>query len=206
MQDTMIRTEHRDQPSPAVTALLGAAAGAVGTFALDRADWWMWDHEDPAARRQTTAVRPGGEPPADALVSQVEDLTGAEIDADTHHALGQATHYAIGIGPAIAYALFRDKLPGRGVPRGLMYGGALFLLQDEALNSVTGLGAKPTAYPWQAHARGLVAHLVYGVATELALNAAEKAVKKRRAALPSPAPLSAIIRMSPPAQKPRPSA
>lgn len=179
MEDTSLRDEHNDQPSLAVTALLGAAAGAVGTFALDRADWWMWDHEDPAARRRTTAVRPNGEPPADALVTKVERLAGAETDAKTHRALGQVTHYAIGIGPAVAYALFRDRLPARGVPRGLMYGGALFLLQDEALNSVTGLGAKPTAYPWQAHARGLVAHLVYGVAAELALNAAEQAMKKR---------------------------
>lgn len=182
MQDVMERPDEARQRSPLVTAVMGAAAGAVGTMALDKADWWMWDHEDADARNRTQSVRPNGEPPADVLVSRLEDATGAETDESTHRKLGFATHYAIGIGPAVAYALFRDKLPGRGVPRGLLYGGALFLMQDEALNSVTGLGAKPTAYPWQAHARGLVAHLVYGVATELALNAAEKMMKQASSA------------------------
>ena len=56
----------------------------------------------------------------------------------------------------------------------MLYGAGLFALQDEGLNSVTGLGAKPQDYPWQAHARGLVAHLVYGIVTELALSAIEK--------------------------------
>jgi len=51
-------------------------------------------------------------------------------------------------------------------------------MQDEVLNTVTGLGARPQRYPWQAHARGLVAHIVYGVATELVLNLVENAVQK----------------------------
>jgi hypothetical protein len=42
----------------------------------------------------------------------------------------------------------------------------LFLVQDEAVNAATGLSARPGQYPWQAHARGLVAHLVYGLVTD----------------------------------------
>ncbi len=178
MQDVIERQDGAEQQSPVVKALMGAAAGAIGTVALDSADWFLWNREDPSAKRRTEAVRPKGEPPADALVSRAEEASGTHTDKRTHGALGQATHYAIGIMPALGYALLRDRLPGRGVPRGLMYGGALFLMQDEVLNSVTGLGAKPTAYPWQAHARGLVAHLVYGLTTELALNAAEKVLKR----------------------------
>ena len=56
-----------------------------------------------------------------------------------------------------------------------MFGLGLWLLQDEVLNSVTGLGAKPQEYPWQAHARGLAAHLAYGVVTELALGVVDRA-------------------------------
>ena len=44
-------------------------------------------------------------------------------------------------------------------------------MQDEALNAITGLSARPGQYPWQAHARGLVAHVVYGLVTDIALNA-----------------------------------
>lgn len=152
----------------------GFAAGALGVWALDRLDWFMWDREDPQVRARTTAVRPKGEPPAQALVSKMEDATGKHLEPGTHEAASQVVHYSIGIAPAIGYALLRDKLPMNGVARGALYGAGLFLTQDEVLNTVTGLGAKPQDYPWQAHARGIVAHAVYGIVTELALVAMDQ--------------------------------
>ena len=160
--------------NPAVTAAMGMVAGAIGVWALDRADYFMWNREDPETRAATRAVRPHGEPPAGVLVSEVEEASGHALDEAQHEAAQTAVHYAIGIGPAAGYALVRDKLPGRGPARGLLYGLGVFLLQDEGLNAVTRLGADPRDYPWQAHGRGLVAHLVYGLTTELALNAMER--------------------------------
>lgn len=184
MQDTLERPATNERQDGAAerlsTALICAAAGAVGTVALDRVDWFLFDREGEESKRRTKAVRPNGEPPADVLVTRVAEAVGADVDPATHQKLGVATHYAIGIAPAVAYALFRDKLPVQGVPRGLLYGFALWLLQDEVTNTVTGLGAKPQDYPWQAHARGLAAHLAYGVTTELALNAAEKALSRSK--------------------------
>ncbi len=176
-----------ENPNNVLTAIAGAAAGAVGVWALDRVDWFLWNHEDKGARAQTTTVRPGGEPPAQALVTKVEKATGKALSPETHETVSRAVHYSIGIAPAIGYALLRDKLPGSGVARGALYGTGVFLLQDEVLNTITGLGAKPQRYPWQAHARGLVAHIVYGVATELVLNLVDNAVRKR-------APASALNR------------
>jgi uncharacterized membrane protein YagU involved in acid resistance len=161
------------------TALLGAAAGIVGVVVLDRVDWFLFDREDAATRERTKQVRPEGKPPADVLVERVSDAVGTEPDETRKQTLGQVTHYAIGTAPAVAYALLRDKLPGQGVPRGLLFGLGLFLTQDEVLNTVTGLGAKPQDYPWQDHARGLAAHLAFGVATEFALTAAEKKLARR---------------------------
>lgn len=152
------------------TAFMGAAAGAIGVWALDRVDWFMWNRESDDTRRQTVAARPGGEPPAQAIVSRVADASGGHLSRASHETASQAVHYAIGTGPAVGYALMRDKLPGRGVVRGAAYGAALFVSQDEILNTITGLGGKPTDYPWTAHARGIVAHTVYGVVTELMLN------------------------------------
>ena len=174
MQDTLERTRQEERLPVLATALVGAAAGAVGTAALDSLDWYLWDREDPASKQRTEAVRPCGEPPADVLVGRIEDALGADIDQQTHQKRGAAMHYAIGIAPAVGYALVRDKLPVGGVARGALFGLGLWLFQDEVLNSVTGLGAKPQDYPWQAHARGLAAHLAYGVATELALEAADR--------------------------------
>ena len=172
-------TEDIGDESPAfATATRGLMAGAIGTWALDRADWLMWDHEDGEARQQTVNARPNGEPPAHVVASKAERLLGLEPGDGQHAAAGQAVHFAIGIAPAIAYAFLRDRLPGRGVARGLLFGGSMFLVQDELMNSVSGLGGKPRDYPWQAHARGLAAHLIYGLVTELTLNAMEKSAAR----------------------------
>ncbi len=159
--------------------LMGTAAGAIGVWALDRVDWFMWNHQSEEARSRTTSVRPGGEPPAHVMVSKIEQMFDLTPTPEQHELAGLATHYGIGIAPAVVYALVRDKLPGEGPIRGLLYGLGLFVLQDEVVNSASGLAAKPQAYPWQAHARGLIAHLVYGVATETVLNLMEKSLKPR---------------------------
>lgn len=171
-------TADDDAGNSAMMALAGAAAGAFGVWALDRVDWFLWNHEDERSRARTTAVRPGGEPPAQALVTKVEGATGNRLSAEAHETTAQVVHYSIGIAPAVGYALVRDKIPVQGVGRGALYGVGLFLMQDEVMNTVTGLGNKPQLYPWQAHARGLVAHIVYGVATEIALGLLVDVVRK----------------------------
>lgn len=45
------------------------------------------------------------------------------------------------------------------------------LVVDEGANTALGLTAPPHEWPWQAHARGLAAHLVYGTALGLLLAA-----------------------------------
>ena len=159
--------------NPALTAAMGMVAGAIGVWALDRVDYFMWNREDPETRARTKAVRPHSEPPAGVMVTELELASGRALGGEEHEAAQTAVHYAIGIGPAAGYALVRDQLPG-GPARGLLYGLGVFLLQDEGINAVTRLGADPRDYPWQAHARGLVSHLVYGLTTELALTAMDR--------------------------------
>lgn len=159
--------------NPALTAAMGMVAGAIGVWALDRTDWFMWNREKPETRAKTRSVRPHGEPPAGVVVTELEEASGRSLDDSRHDAAQTAVHYAIGVGPAAAYALVRDEMPG-GPARGLLYGLGVFLLQDEGINAVTRLGANPRDYPWQDHARGLVSHLVYGLTTELALTAMDR--------------------------------
>lgn len=146
--------------------LAGALAGAIGVWALDRVDWFNYRREGLASRLQTRYARPGGEAPAHVAARRIEHAIGAEPSAARHHAAGMAVHYAIGIGPAIAYAVLRERLPALRAGGGAAFGAALFALQDELLNTVTGLGGDPRDYPWQAHARGAIAHVVYGIVTE----------------------------------------
>lgn len=167
--------------------LLGAVAGVVGVWALDRTDGAAYRRVGPAARARTRAVRPRGEPPSHVAAAALERTVGAPLGPRGHEAAGNVVHYLIGLAPAAVYAALRPRLPRLTAGRGTLYGFALFLLQDELLNTVTGLGAKPRAYPWQAHVRGLVAHLVYGLVTEGVLRASDRRPPTTRV-LPRPVP------------------
>lgn len=63
---------------------------------------------------------------------------------------------------------------------GALYGLALFVVMDEAAAPLTGSDSGPVRYPWQAHARGLVAHLVLGIITEVLLRTTDHFWRARR--------------------------
>jgi hypothetical protein len=147
----------------------GALAGAAGVWVMDRIDWWMVEHEDPAAWQQTKAVRPNGKDPAHNMADSVSRALGGPPIPEPHPA-GIATHYAVGMLPAALYAVARPHLPGGVVSRGVALGLGMFILEDEIANPLLGSAAPPQKYPWQAHARGLVSHLVLGLVTEAALS------------------------------------
>lgn len=163
--------------SIATDMLLGAVAGAVGVWVMDQVDWFNYRHEDPEARRRTQQVRPGGEDPAHAMTGMAERAMGAELSRSQHHAASMAIHYSLGTGPGALYGALRDRVPAVGAGQGTAYGLGLFLMQDEILNAAAGFSAKPREYPWQAHARGLVAHLVYGVVTDTVLTVLQSATR-----------------------------
>ena len=155
-------------------AAIGAAAGAAAVWVMDRVDWFNFLHEDQQARRRTQAVRPGGMDPAHVVANKLAGAMGRELEPKDNNPVGTAVHYSIGIAPAAIYGALRHQVPAITAGRGSLFGLGLFLAQDEGLNALTGLSAPPGAYPWQAHARGLVAHLVYGLVLDAALNAADR--------------------------------
>ncbi len=163
-----------DTSSILADAVIGAVAGAAAVWVMDRVDWFNFEHEDPEARRRTQSVRPGGMDPAHFAVNQTTEMLGHEIEPKEYNAAGVAVHYSIGIMPGALYGVLRHKLPGLDAGRGALFGVGLFLMQDEGLNAITGLSAKPEEYPWQAHARGLVAHIVYGLALDTALRVSDR--------------------------------
>jgi hypothetical protein len=160
--------------STLVNALKGAIAGAIGVWAMDRLDWFFFEHEDPAARQRTESVRPDGLDPAHVVANRAAGAAGRSLRPAQPHPAGIAVHYALGIGPGALYGAFRDRLPATAKGQDHLYGMgmglALFAVQDEATNTLAGLAARPQDYPWQAHARGLAAHLAFGLVTNAVLN------------------------------------
>jgi len=74
----------------------------------------------------------------------------------------------------VLYALLRRRFPALRRPgSGLVYGAGFFALMDEGALTALKLTPPPGRFPWQAHARGLVGHLVLGGAVEGALAVAD---------------------------------
>ena len=169
------RTADVADDSVAADLLKGAIAGAIGVWVMDRVDWFMFRHEDPAARRRTRDVRPGGRDPAHVIAGEAARLMGVELSSPRQNPAGLGVHYSLGIMPGALYGTLRDRVPGLGAGRGLLYGLGMFVVEDELINPALGVAAGPRRYPWQAHARGLVAHLVLGFVTDGVLDILNKA-------------------------------
>lgn len=157
-----------------VGAVEGAIAGAVGTWAMDKVSTHLYELEDPATVEQEEAARVEGKDPASVAAGRLAGAVGVDPSEEQAAAAASTIHYALGVVPGAVYGAMRPHLGGSGITRGVLYGLALFLVNDEALGPALGLAAPPRAYPWQAHARGLAAHLVLGVATEAVLVTMER--------------------------------
>jgi len=151
------------------TAIRGAVAGAIGTWAMDRVTTVMYERESAEDRAREEAAWPNGKPSVPNLVDLGSRITGVRFSPRARPAVEEATHYLLGIGPGVLYALLRDRVPGLGAGRGLVFGLLLFAVNDELLNTALGLAGPPDAYPMTAHLRGLVGHVTLGVVTDVAL-------------------------------------
>ncbi|CAA9308229.1 MAG: hypothetical protein AVDCRST_MAG68-1021 [uncultured Gemmatimonadetes bacterium] len=67
------------------------------------------------------------------------------------------------------YGVLRPHVRVARAGRGLAHGAAFSLVVDEGAVPLLGFAPGPGALPWQTHARGFVGHLVFGLATEAAL-------------------------------------
>lgn len=164
---------HSGKSSALADMLIGAAAGAAAIWVMDRVDWFNLKHEDPRARARTQAVRPGGMDPAHVIADAGAHLLGRELWPRQENAVGKGVHYALGTMSGALYGLLRHKVPGLTVGGGTLFSLGMFFVQDEGLNAVAGLSAKPKDYPWQAHARGFVAHAIYGLVLNAGLKLAD---------------------------------
>jgi len=164
----------RTDGSLAAGALRGLIAGTLGVWLMDRVGGFLYRREGPAARERERAARVEGKDPAHVAAGKLAAAVGVDLSPGQPHPAGIAVHYALGAVPGALYGALRTRAEGLGAGRGLLYGLALFLVNDEVLAPALGLASGPAAYPWQAHARGLVAHLALGVATDATLDALDR--------------------------------
>jgi hypothetical protein len=152
----------------------GMVAGAGATWLMGKVTTYLYQKEDPRARKREESVRQGRTSYGTAA-EKAARLAGTSLTDDQRKRYGKAIHWALGAGAGAAYALLRDRTPAAAAAGGLLFGTAFFLLMDEGLVYALGLTPGPSEFPWQSHARGLAGHLAFGAATERALTMMEGA-------------------------------
>ncbi len=143
----------------------GAIAGAVATYVMGRITTFMYDREDRRARKQEDEARGGGTSYGTAAEKGAE-LVGSRLTSKEREQAGSAIHWALGIGAGAGYAVVRRRLAFLGSTVGTAFGTAFWAFVDEGVVPALGLTPGPLAFPWQAHARGLVGHLTFGTVTD----------------------------------------
>jgi hypothetical protein len=149
-------------------ALMGTAAGAVGTVALN-----VTTYADMAIRG-----RPSSSVPAEVagrLAAKAGlDLSGEGSDEQTvqnrKSGLGALSGYVVGLGVGTAYGLIRPRSNDRSVPvHGVWLGLAAMAGSDVP---ATALGVtNPTEWSASSWVSDVIPHLAYGLATAVAYEA-----------------------------------
>ena len=148
----------------------GAVAGGVATWLMDLVTTGLQEQQTPADAAREKAAQLDGKSSVAHLVDLVERETGFQVGDDLRPNVEMAVHYGLGVIPGAVYGATRRWIPGLGAGRGLVYGLLVFLLNDELLNTVLGLSARPDAYPLSTHLRGVVGHLALGAATDFLID------------------------------------
>lgn len=148
----------------------GAIAGAAATWLMDQVTTAMMSAQKPEVTAREEAARPNGKGAVDNLVDQIEQRSGIPMDSARRRMVTEAIHYGLGVVPGALYAVVRHRVPLVGAGGGLLFGAALWALNDEYLNTALGLAAPFGDYPTETHIRGLVGHLALGGATDSLLD------------------------------------
>ena len=163
----------RDGNGMVTDLALGAAAGLAATWVMGRVTSYMYEHEDSTAREEEDAAR-GGRTAYGVAAEKVASAARADLSDEQIQKLGSRIHWVLGMGAGAAYGVLRRRLPSADAAQGLVFGTTFWGLIDEGANTALRLTPGPTAFPWQAHVRGLAGHLVFGLVTETILDAADR--------------------------------
>ncbi len=163
----------RDGTPVLMDLALGAVAGVAATWVMNRATTFLYEREDEQARQREDAAR-GGKTAYGIAAEKATAALGIRLSDSAQRKLGTGIHWALGAGGGAAYGVLRRRVPHADAGQGLAYGAAFFAVMDEGANTALRLTPPPAAFPWQAHARGLAGHLVYGVVTDTLLDAADR--------------------------------
>jgi hypothetical protein len=157
------------RPGRVADAAIGAASGLAASWAMSAAYEPIWRAGSEETRRREKDAQAGMPPATIRAAEAAAAAVGQRIPEERKGLGGWIVHYAYGVAWGAAFALAaRAIAPRAPVASGLAFGAVLWILSDEVLVPLFRFSRAPTRYPASTHAKGLAAHLVYGVATDAA--------------------------------------
>ena len=148
----------------------GAVAGAFATWLMDLATTGFMASQTPEEDAREKAAQPNGQPSVLNMIDTATGVVGLRLEGEVRAMAANVVHYGLGVVPGALYAAVRTYVPPLRAGRGLAYGLALFVVNDEFLNTALGFAGPPEAYPLSTHVRGLVGHAVLGVVTDATID------------------------------------
>jgi hypothetical protein len=144
---------------------LSAAAGYVGTKAMEPVSMKLYELEPAEAREREDAVRPGA--PYYVAAEKLSRIFGLDLNEEQLQRLSMVFHYGLAIQWAALYPPLRRRAQWPPAAAGLATGAAMSIVADELMTPAFGFSAPNLDYPLVVHARGFAAHLVFGLAAAL---------------------------------------
>lgn len=153
---------------------IALAAGYVATKVTDRAQRALWK----ATPEYEKAREPEMEHGSSARSAAHLLCTWCRIEPTERRVslVKDCVHYGLGMAWGSVYGILRRRNHVRPVPAAFITGISLSLVIDEALNPVLGITPPAKAYPASSHIRGLLTHVIYGVAVAAAAEAMHRAL------------------------------
>lgn len=154
----------------------GALSGIIGGFALAGAAQTIYSLTSSKKIEQEKAIK--SEDPFIVLAGKLEKFTGKELDESQKKLFEQCVAATLSATAGISYALLARNWKLSWLAGGFVFGGLFWAVEDEGISPVLGLVGDNKKYPLEAHFRGFVAHIIFGIVTAGLLKAFQSGVNK----------------------------
>lgn len=148
--------------------LAGAMAGIAGGMALVGSRQMMYKLTSKRAKRREREIEPRD--PFIVLAQKLQKLTGISMTKRQEKLFEQIVLTKLSAMAGSTYLLIARKWPLGWLNGGVVFGTLFWAIEDEGIGPALGLVGDNTKYPAEAHLRGLVSHIIFGVVTAALLN------------------------------------
>jgi uncharacterized membrane protein YagU involved in acid resistance len=148
---------------------VGAIAGMLATLVTDRCEGVLTRLTPDSELEKEPDISQGSS--SGSAARMLLQQFGLPATGRPHALTKRLIHYGLGVAWGPLYCLGRRRGGLHPVVAGAVAGTSLSLIVDEFMNTVLGTTPPSTEFPASAHLRGLVTHVIWGMAAAAAAEA-----------------------------------